>query len=353
MLDLSGSDFATTYFPATPVPSEAQPLDVAAGAETFADVTLVQTRVTNVSGEVVDAAGRPAIAGMIMLTTNEDAGTASARSNQAGSVQAGRFTLSGIAPGDYVVRVHAFFDETEMMPTVGSGGLEGAFTMPLAVTGAPIAGLRIVVPPPVEIAGRILFEGTPPPGGTGAVAVFAAREDRGQTGAHTNPGPDGRFTLRVQPGPWRIVAWSPGWMPKRLTFRGRVAEDAFAPIEVDAEPGARLELVLTSQVTVITGTASDADGKPHLDYHAVVFAAERAAASDARGLPRIERADKWGRFRVDALPPGEYLVAAIADYDRQEPMDEELLDMLRPAATAVRLGEGQLENVNLKLVALP
>jgi len=72
-----------------------------------------------------------------------------------------------------------------------------------------------------------------------------------------------------------------------------------------------------------------------------------------RGFPRVVRADTQGRVRIEALPPGEYLVAAMADYDPEEPLDEELLEALRPAATLVRLGEGEIETVVLKLAPLP
>lgn len=354
LLDLSGNAFATTYYPSTPVASEAQMLDVAAGADTFADLTLVPTRVTTVSGEVVDAAGRPAMIAMIHLTAKGGADGLGGVLNTSSIRAAGAFSLSGVTPGDYTLTVRAFFDETEMMRMVGTGGFEGGgYSMPLTVSGTPIANLRVVIPQAVEIAGRVLFEGSPPPGGGSAVTVFAAREAGGETGPRTNVGPDGRFTLRLLPGPWRIVAWSPGWMPKRLTFRGRVAEDAFAPIEIDAEPDARMELVLTSKVPVVTGTVSDADGKPQMDYHVVVFPAERTAPSTARREPHVERPDKWGRFRLDALQPGEYLIAAIADYDRAEGLDEELLDALRPSATPIRLAEGHIETVALKLVTLP
>jgi protocatechuate 3,4-dioxygenase beta subunit len=357
LLDLSGSAFATTYYPSTAVAGEAQTLDVTAGAETFADVALVPTRVTTVSGEVVDAAGRPAMIAMINLAAKGGAdGPGSGMLDTSSIRAAGAFSLSGVPPGDYTLTAQALFDEAEMARMLGTGGFGfegGGFTMPLTVSGAPIANLRVVIPPVVEIAGRVLFEGSPPPGGGSPVSVFAAREAAGETGPRTTVGADGRFTLRVLPGPWRIVAWSPGWMPKRLTFRGRVAEDAFAPIEVDAEPGARLELVLTSKVPVVTGTVSDGDGKPQMDYHVVIFPAERPAPSMARREPHVERPDKWGRFRVDALPPGEYLIAAIADYDAQESLDDELLDALRPAATPVHLAEGRIETVALKLVALP
>ena len=72
----------------------------------------------------------------------------------------GGFTLSGVAPGDYTVGVRAFFDEAETMRIASTGTLDGApaFSMPLSVSGEPIEDLRILVPPPVDVSGRVVFE---------------------------------------------------------------------------------------------------------------------------------------------------------------------------------------------------
>ena len=56
--DTSPTSLAPTYYPSTAVASEAQPIDVVAGVDAVADIALVATQVTTVSGEVVDAAGR-------------------------------------------------------------------------------------------------------------------------------------------------------------------------------------------------------------------------------------------------------------------------------------------------------
>ena len=61
-IDTSPSSLAPTYYPSTPVASEAQPIDVAAGAEAVADIAVVATRVTTMSGDVFDASGRAAFA---------------------------------------------------------------------------------------------------------------------------------------------------------------------------------------------------------------------------------------------------------------------------------------------------
>ena len=55
--DASVTGFAPTYYPGTPVAAEAQPIEVVAGAEVVADVSLVAARLTSISGVVVDPGG--------------------------------------------------------------------------------------------------------------------------------------------------------------------------------------------------------------------------------------------------------------------------------------------------------
>ena len=59
MTDPNVTGFAPTYYPGTPVASEAQPIEVVAGAEVLADVPLVTARLTTITGVVVDQAGAP------------------------------------------------------------------------------------------------------------------------------------------------------------------------------------------------------------------------------------------------------------------------------------------------------
>jgi protocatechuate 3,4-dioxygenase beta subunit len=352
-VDASVTGLAPTYYPSTPVASEAQPIDVAAGAEAVADITLLATRVTTVSGEVLDAAGRPPIAGMVMLNAGSDG--AAGRFQMAVVRPGGAFTLSGVAPGDYTMGVRVFFDDAETLQIASTGRLENnpAFSLPLSVSGTPIEDLRIVVPPPVDVPGRVVFEGGPP---AGAVlgSVSASTANGGMSGEARGPvGPDGRFTLRLRPGTWRFGAWTPpGWMIKRITFRGTAVDEDEAA-EVTSE-GGRLEVLLTSQLTAVTGTVSDAAGAPVVDYHAIVFPAEQTEpAHGRRHRTRLDTSDAQGRFRIDRLAPGDYLVAAVVDLEPGEAVSDDTVDAVRESATAVRVREGQTETVALKLAPLP
>ena len=350
-IDTSVTGLAPTYYPSTAMASEAQPIDVAAGAEAVADIALVATRVTTVSGEVFDTAGRPPSAASSCCTPRATTMTA----DTASVVRpGGGFTLSGVAPGDYTVGVRAFFDEAETMRIASTGTLDGApaFSMPLSVSGEPIEDLRILVPPPVDVSGRVVFE-----------EHTGRRRLRRRVCEHTlgdmdvgvrNPvGPDGRFTLRLRPGTWRFSPRTPpGWMVKRLTFRG-TAVDPDAPVEVSGEPGGRLEVLLTSQLTAVTGTVSDASGAPVLEYHAIVFPAERPDPPHGRRhRTRLGTSDA-GPVPLDRLPPGDYLVAAVVDVDPGEAVSDDTIDSVRESATPVRVREGQTETVALKLPPLP
>ena len=354
VVNASPTRLAATYHPSTPVAGEAQPIDVAAGTETTVDITLSLTQVTTVSGEVVDSMGRAPIAGVIHLMSPVEEGSGYGFAGMQTMNKSGAFTLSGVAPGDYTLLVRAFFDEAQMMRVATSGvGEGGAFTMPLSVSGAAISDLRIVVPPPIEIAGRVHFEGEPPGGGPSVVTVLvSSTAEQMHDAVQAQVGADGRFSLHLQSGSWQLTAWAPGgWMVKRLGFRGRIIEPG-APVDITGEPDAKLDVLLTSQVTVVTGTASDTEGGPLVDYHAVVFPAEEKSwLWDHR--TRRERADAHGRFRIEGLLPGDYFVAVASDIDPNEALDEELLAALRPGATRVRVRDGQTETLALKLAPLP
>ena len=271
-VDASPTSLAPTYYPSTAVASEAQPIDVGAGVDAVADITVVPTRVTTVSGEVVDGAGRPAVAGVVLLVAGAD--EPNARFVMAPAIgPGGTFTLSGVAPGDYTLSVRVIFDDAATMRIAASGSFnEPGFTVPLAVSGTPIDGLRVVVPSRIELTGRVIFEGASAnPDLTPRISATPSLGSMHGEATATPVDAAGRFTLPLRPGSWRFTAWTPpGWMIKRITFRGATIEPD-DPVEVTSEPGARLEILLTSQLTVMTGTASDASGAPVADYHAVVF----------------------------------------------------------------------------------
>jgi hypothetical protein len=353
VMDTAVTGLAPTFHPSTPAISEAQPVEVAAGAEMLADITLVATPMVRVSGSVVDAAGRPALTGMVMAETDDATPFSNSRSmSPIGS--SGTFTLSGLPPGDYILNVRGIFDQADVLDMARTGrATEDAYAMPISVGVAGIEDLRLVVPAPVDVPGRVIFEGGRPDGARSL--SINAQMNNGRMGQHrAEVGADGRFTLRVRPGTWQIAAWpGPGWMVKHVTFRGQETHLG-EPVEITSEPDGRLEITVTNQLTRIEGTVVDGSRQPVSDYHVLVVPQDDPSLEQASPLRmRLQPAGRDGRFEVTGLPPGGYLVMAIPEVEALGGFDESLFETHRDAAARVQVAFGQPQALTLRLAALP
>ncbi|MEO5819370.1 MAG: hypothetical protein ABIT71_02610, partial [Vicinamibacteraceae bacterium] len=301
-------------------------------------------------GTVFDGGGRHATGGMVMAMT---AGNAAMMN--VGAVRPlagdGTFTLTGLSPGEYTLNVRASFDENRDGNPLK--GLENAgFSLPIALAGTDVTDLRVTVPEPIVLQGRVVVE-SGVLGEKDQVNVNLMSAASFMDGATAQAGADGRFTLKVVPGVRRLSAWAPkGFVVKRTTWRGRDVE-ADDDVEITTE-GGRIDVVVTNRLSVVTGAVTDGSGKPVTDYQVIIFPedAELARRAGMRRL-RFERGDQQGRFRAEGLPPGRYLAAAVADLDPDEASDPDALEAYRRIATPVRLTEGQTETMNLTLAAMP
>jgi hypothetical protein len=352
-MDTGVTGLAPTFHPSTPAISEAQPVEVTAGAEILADITLVATPMVRVSGSVVDAAGRPAMSGTVMAATDD--GTPFTNNRSMSEIGGdGTFTLSGLPPGDYVLNVRGIFDQAQGLDIARTGRAgEDGYATPVSVGPAGIDDLRIVVPALIDVPGRVIFEGGRPDGAR-AMSINA-QMNNGRMGHHrADVGADGRFTLRVRPGSWQIAAWpGPGWMVKQVTFRGQETHLG-EPVEITSEADGRLEITVTNQLTRIEGTVVDGSRQPVSDSHVLVVPQDDPTLERASPLRiRLQTAGRDGRFEVTGLPPGPYLIMALPEIDPVEGFDEGLFEAHRDDAARVQVAFGQPQALTLRLAALP
>jgi hypothetical protein len=110
--------------------------------------------------------------------------------------------------------------------------------------------------------------------------------------------------------------------------------------------------VLTSRHAVLGGSVVDAHNSTVRDYSVLVFPESEERLRHARRWARWERSNLDGRFRVDDLLPGEYLVVAVEGVDDADWSNADYLNQFRARATRVTLAEGDSRTLTLPLASI-
>ena len=138
--------YGPTYYPGTGNTAQAQRITIAAGQTVDGiNFTLLPVRTFKISGIVLDAQGRPLSGGFINTITRSfmaGGGGATIR-------QDGKFTISGLTPGDYALRVN--------LP----GNSESA-TMPITISDTDVNDIQLITSKPPTIRGRVVLDDSAP-----------------------------------------------------------------------------------------------------------------------------------------------------------------------------------------------
>jgi hypothetical protein len=356
MMDNSSSTgYAPTYFPGTPSLSEAQRVTVSIGEEVSADLQLVPTRVSKVTGVIVDEHGRPAPMSMVSLQSRDTSLAFGGMGMSAGSVRGdGSFTISNVAPGSYYVTGMV------MTPTAGPAGQRFAGYVPITVAGQDLEGIRIVATTGATIKGRVIYDGgEASAASTGSMAPrVSCQMLPGTDGPMMMSGPpagiddQGQFELTniYRPCLVRVFPTPPNWSLKAVMHDAQDVTDRPLPVK-DSETMTDVMVVLTNRVTTVTGSVTDANNRPTKDYVVIVFPEDAEKIGPQSRYVRTGRADQEGQFKLIGLPPGEYLAAALDSIEEGGESDPEFLNQIRSSGVRLRLTEGAPQSLTLKLIA--
>lgn len=343
------SGYALTYYPGTANPADAQRLAVGTGGS-VSDVTLmlVPTRTARVSGIVVDAQGRPARQGSVMLMART--ATVAMTSGNGPIRPDGTFTIGSVSPGDYTIRA--------MMPSQPGGPPETAMAT-VAVNGIDVTDLRVEPVRPITVTGRIVLD---------PVTARTFKPETVRVAAPLNdPGPlfgpmpppvavrdDLTFEFKASRGSSivRVSSASPDshWMIKSVTLNGADVTDG---ITFEDEDVTGLEVELTDRVPNISGLVTDGKGDAVRDYFAVAFPQDQQRwTAPGPGRTAMARPDDQGRFRFESLRPGNYYIAAVDHVQNGEWMDPAFMEAVHTYATRISVNEGDLQTLDLRLIQM-
>jgi hypothetical protein len=340
-----GRAYAPSYYPGTASVSEAQRVTVAVGQEVRVTFPIVPLRAVRVSGTVRTSEGKALPQPNISLATRPTGGFVA--SGGISSQPDGSFVMDPVFPGDYVMTV---------MPNFANPSLAEFVNVPLSIGDRDVSGLSIVTSKGATVRGRFVFDtGSPPPGlrpdGLQVSMVFSP-PGSGVSGRLVSM-PDWKFEIpgvNGTGGQLRVgVNSAPGWFVKGVTLDGRDVTD----VEMDFAAGRDVndvQVLLTQKRTALTGGAQDAQNGAASDYVAILFPQNRGLWKGQSRWIAVGRPDQIGQFRIEGLPPGNYLAAAVEYLETGSEFDPELLTRLADGAQTVTLAEGEGRNVSLKIV---
>jgi len=335
--------YVPTYYPATPVASEAQRVTVGPGQEVSGiTIALARAATATVRG-LVRSSGQKSVGPVTFIAAREIGGPR-ADGHMAMAVVAGdgAFAIAGLLPGSYLVEARSMSG-----PAVAS--------REVVVEGYDIAGVSLVLSEGATARGRITFDTGKPPEGLrpSQVLVMPTLLDRHMESMEASGGPpvardDWSFELRGLRGRGFIGAGplTEDWRTKRVRREGIDITDTPLDFSNDID---ELEIELTQRVTVVSGAVSNDRNGVALDATVIVFADDEGKWGPRSRSIESARLDQQGKFTIRGLPPGKYVAIAVGYLEPGEERDPELLQEWRPRGTSFTLLEGETHALDLKL----
>jgi hypothetical protein len=363
--------YAPIYYPSTTQASMAQSVTVAIGDErSGVDMQLQLVPTTRVAGTVTGATGPVSGAQVQLIDRSAPQGlnVRGARSNATG-----RFSFTGVPPGQYTILVRATpkggrqleasgreAAEFLAMQAEASKAAQVAAAMANAaqlwaiadvvVDGREQSNLFLTLQEGLTISGSVVFEGAGSPPNLSRMSVTTVPVGSAGIGgelALAPPAPvdaNGRFTIRgLIPGYYRVVpsvGVPSGFLIASSVFGGRDSLDF--PVEV--RPGVDVAggvLTFNTRTTELSGALQDPTGQPAPGYTIIAFSSdERYWTPNSRRIQAARPATD-GRFGFRALPPGDYRLVAVVDVEPGQWFDPGFLRQVFGGSIAVSIGDGE------------
>lgn len=329
--------YITTWHPDAPDLESSVPLDLAPGADRAGiDIRLRKAPTFVIHGRLEPV---PTDRSRVMLVQKESA-HGSMSSGSAALVRAdGSFTISGVRPGSYWA-----------VATTAMGMLTPLGRAEIEVTGQNIDSLVIRRQRPGRVTGVARLESAGPAASFRGIYLSLLPIDGPSFGRQpVTPAEDGSFTIPdITPDRYRLsVGGAPaGAYLKSVRTGGQdVLESGFM---LSDDSAVHLEVAFATDSASVRGVAVNRDGAPVPG--AIISLTWSSESNIAQLRSRTLAADQQGRFSLENIAPGTYLLHAWEDLDRGANHDPALRKKVQPFAREITLKPREQAEVSLTLI---
>ena len=351
------SGYLPFFYPGTPVLAQATATKIDfAMAATGIDLSLRPMAAHTVTGIVRDSSGRPPVRAELTLAVSERSGAIQTEPLRVNATADGSFAFTNVGPGVYAVQATGDIDSKGLDARTSAERFAASF---VTVTANDPPRLELRLAQGARLAGRLRYEGRPagPPPVFNLAPLPIDRDLAPPLGDGWNSAtlqPDDTFEFQGVFGPtlFRELFHEADWYLKSVVIRGQ--EQVDSPFDFGTSGTfSDIEVLISASSATVTARVTDDRAAPVRDCTVVVFSTFRDRWSAlSRWVKTTTYLSANGTFNVRGLPPGDYWVAAIERRGSEfEPTaDPELLESLSSRAVRITLGEGQSQDLTLRLI---
>ncbi|HMC78303.1 MAG TPA: carboxypeptidase-like regulatory domain-containing protein [Vicinamibacterales bacterium] len=345
--------YRTTYYPAAPTAGAATPIVLASGDErTDLTISLRPVPSVRVTGRLVTPDGSPpppttirligdAMRDVVTSDLSDGPGDVGFETVSGISDAAGRFTLLGVPPGEYVLRHAARF----LSRATQQGLTAYWFAQPVTVGSSDISDLAVQVRPAFRVEGRFEFrhsaQAVPRPIPNTLLILETPYGEPGRVAIEGQNVPARSFASVAAGGQYLVRPYErQGWFVESITADGKDITDRVFDLQADMTS---LVVTFTDKPSPISGTVKDTRGETSATAVVLAFPVDPRRWTGYGASPRTIKsalAARTGVYTFEHLPPGDYNLVAVEPADADRWTDPKRLEALASMATRVAIAAG-------------
>ncbi|MBQ01403.1 MAG: hypothetical protein CL477_12040 [Acidobacteria bacterium] len=335
-----------TFYPGTSTAAGAERVRLTSGATlTDIDFPVLGTSRVTVRGQLINPDNSELATGSVIMGPESDEGLALGAAQAAIVRPDGTFEFANVSPGGYRLRASA----RTMLP---GPTLFGSFQ--LDVQDAAISNALLSLSRGANLFGQVeVADGTTHPVPVMTDLWVSAPMADGSTGSGLTRSQvlgDSTFSLAT-PGGVRVIRLEQlpdPWSLQEVVYQGRNVIDV--PFDLRSEEEReRIRLILTDLASRLVGVVQDEDGNVITDRAIVALSLNPAFWQAGNRHIQLTYPDLSGRYEINGLPAGVYLVAAVAGIHASDLYELEVFQEIAAAGTEALIEAGETTTLDLIL----